>query len=189
MAQHYDSLTPKLQDFIAQQQLFFVASAPLSADGHVNLSPKGLDSFRILSPHGVAYLDVTGSGNETSAHVQENGRITLMFCAFQGPPMILRIYGRGTTVLPQSLKWDALYPLFPPLPGARQILHVEVTQVQTSCGMAVPLFHYQQQRQDLVQWAEQKGEDALKAYRQTKNRISLDGLVTPLGAVEGAGKA
>lgn len=184
MAQQYDSLTPKLQDFIAQQQIFFVASAPLSAEGHINLSPKGLDSFRILSPHRVAYLDLTGSGNETSAHVQENGRITLMFCAFQGPPLILRIYGQGTTVLPQSPEWDTLYPLFPPLSGARQILHVEVAKVQTSCGMGVPRFGYEGQRNELVDWASQKGEDGLNSYRQTKNRVSLDGLVTPLGAVD-----
>jgi len=184
MAQRYDSLTPQLQDFITQQQIFFVATAPLSADGHVNLSPKGLDSFRILSPNCVAYLDLTGSGNETSAHVRENGRITLMFCAFQGPPMILRIYGCGTTVLPQSSEWDRLYSLFPPLPGARQILQVEITKVQTSCGMGVPLFSYQQQRHELVQWAEHKGEDGLTAYRQVKNRMSLDGLVTPLGAAQ-----
>ncbi|QKD83558.1 pyridoxamine 5'-phosphate oxidase family protein [Thermoleptolyngbya sichuanensis A183] len=184
MAQQYDSLTPKLQDFIAQQQIFFVASAPLSAEGHINLSPKGLDSFRILSPHRVAYLDLTGSGNETSAHVQENGRITLMFCAFQGPPLILRIYGQGTTILPRSPEWDTLYPLFPPLSGARQILHVEVAQVQTSCGMGVPRFGYEGQRNELIDWASQKGEDGLNIYRQTKNRVSLDGLTTPLGAVD-----
>lgn len=181
MAQQYDSLTPKLQDFIAQQQIFFVATAPLSPIGHINLSPKGLDSFRILSPNRVAYLDLTGSGNETSAHLQENGRVTLMFCAFQGPPLILRIYGQGTTVLPQSAEWETLSPHFPLLPGTRQIITVDIALVQTSCGSGVPLFGYEGQRNELVQWASQKGEGGLKTYRQTKNRLSLDGLVTPLG--------
>jgi hypothetical protein len=188
MAQQYDSLTPKLQDFIAQQQIFFVATAPLAADGHINLSPKGLDSFRILSPNRVAYLDLTGSGNETSAHVQENGRITLMFCAFQGPPLILRIYGQGTAHLPQSAGWDALHASFSLLPGVRQIITVNVALVQTSCGMGVPLFGYEGQRDELINWATQKGEDGLKVYRQTKNRISLDGLVTPLGGREKVGE-
>lgn len=184
MAQQYNSLTPKLQDFIAHQQIFFVATAPLAADGHINLSPKGLDSFRILSPNRVAYLDLTGSGNETSAHLQENGRVTLMFCAFQDAPLILRIYGQGKTVLPRSPEWETLSPHFLPLPGARQIITVDVALVQTSCGTGVPLFDYAGQRDELVDWATQKGEDGLNAYRQTKNRVSLDGLVTPLGAVE-----
>ncbi|GAB4150477.1 MAG: pyridoxamine 5'-phosphate oxidase family protein [Cyanobacteria bacterium J069] len=184
MAQQYDTLTPRLQDFIAQQQIFFVATAPLSPTGHINLSPKGLDSFRILSPTRIAYLDLTGSGNETSAHLQENGRITLMFCAFQDAPLILRIYGQGRTILPQSAEWDSLSPHFTPLPGTRQIITVDVVLVQTSCGTGVPLFGYAGQRDELVDWATQKGEDGLKTYRQTKNRVSLDGLITPLGGLE-----
>ena len=108
MAKVFDHITPQLQQFIKQQHLFFVATAPLSETGHINVSPKGLDCFRVLSPNRVAYLDLTGSGNETSAHLQENGRITLMFCAFQGAPSILRLYGVGQTLLPDAPEWDSL---------------------------------------------------------------------------------
>ena len=120
MAKVFDRITDELQAFIAAQHIFFVATAPISSTGHINVSPKGLDSFRILSPNRVAYLDLTGSGNETSAHLQENGRITLMFCAFQGSPSILRLYGTGYTVLPNNPEWDSLHSLFPPTPGTRQ---------------------------------------------------------------------
>lgn len=180
MAKIFDHITKELQDFIAAQQLFFVASAPLSADGHVNMSPKGLDCFRILSPHQVAYLDLTGSGNETSAHIQENGRITLMFCSFAGKPLILRLYGKGQTILPNSPNWDALYSLFPPIPGTRQIIVADIELVQTSCGFGVPLYEYQGQRQTLVDWANKKGEQGVKDYQQQKNVVSIDGLSTPL---------
>ncbi len=129
MAKLYDQITDKLQDFIAAQQIFFVATAPLSPTGHVNLSPKGLDSFRVLSPHQVAYLDLTGSGNETSAHLQENGRMTLMFCAFAGAPLILRLYGQGRVVLPDDAEWLVLSGLFPAIPGARQIVVAEIDRV------------------------------------------------------------
>lgn len=181
MAKVHDSITPALQRFIAAQQIFFVATAPLAAHGHVNLSPKGLQSFRLLSPHQVAYLDVTGSGNETSAHLVENQRITLMFCAFEDPPCILRLYGRGRVILPASSDWQMLISQFEELPGARQIILVDVGRVQTSCGMGVPLYAYQGQRQSLVQWAAQKGEAGLQAYRQQKNQLSIDGLPTPWG--------
>jgi hypothetical protein len=180
MAKVFDCITEELQEFIAKQHIFFVASAPLSGTGHVNLSPKGLESFRVLSPHQVAYLDLTGSGNETSAHLQENGRITLMFCAFQEPPVILRLYGRGYTILPTSPEWDSLYSLFPPIPGTRQIIVADIERVQTSCGFAVPLYQYQGQRDTLVNWASKKGEQGIKEYQQQKNIISIDGLSTPL---------
>jgi Pyridoxamine 5'-phosphate oxidase len=180
MSKVFDCITEELQDFIAAQQLFFVGSAPLSPTGHVNLSPKGLDCFRILSPHQVAYLDLTGSGNETSAHLQENGRITLMFCAFQEPPSILRLYGRGQTILPSSPDWNSLYSLFSPIPGTRQIIVADIERVQTSCGFAVPLYEYQGQRQTLVNWASKKGEQGVKEYQQQKNLVSIDGLSTPL---------
>ncbi|MCF4967834.1 pyridoxamine 5'-phosphate oxidase family protein [Nostoc sp. CMAA1605] len=180
MAKVFDCITPQLQDFIAAQKLFFVASAPLSPDGHVNLSPKGLDCLRLLSPHQVAYLDLTGSGNETSAHLEENGRITLMFCAFEEPPCILRLYGRGKTIVPNSPDWNSLYSLFPPIPGTRQIIVIDVERVQTSCGFGVPLYEYQGQRQTLVTWAEKKGEEGVKEYQQKKNLVSIDGLATPL---------
>ena len=182
MAKVFDCITEELQKFISKQQMFFVATAPLSSTGHVNVSPKGLDSFRILSPHRVAYLDFTGSGNETSAHLQENGRITLMFCAFQDAPMILRLYGQGHTLLPNSPDWNALFPLFTDLPGARQIIVTEIDRVQTSCGSGVPLYDYQGQREVMITWAEKKGEDGLQTYRQQKNQVSIDGLPTPIAA-------
>lgn len=180
MAQTYDSMTPEIQTFIAAQPMFFVATAPLDAQGHVNLSPKGLNCFRVLSPHQVAYLDLTGSGNETSAHLQENGRITLMFCAFAGPPRILRLYGQGRIVLPGTAGWDDLQPLFPSMPGIRQVIVADISRVQTSCGFAVPLMHYEGQRDQLIRWAEVKGEDALVTYRQEKNLVSIDALPTAL---------
>ncbi|HIK07988.1 MAG TPA: pyridoxamine 5'-phosphate oxidase family protein [Trichormus sp. M33_DOE_039] len=180
MAKVFDCITSQLQDFIAAQKIFFVGSAPLSPDGHVNLSPKGLDCLRLLSPHQVAYLDLTGSGNETSAHLEENGRITLMFCAFEEPPCILRLYGRGTTILPNSPEWNSLYSLFSPMPGTRQIIVVDVQRVQTSCGFGVPLYEYQGQRPTLVNWADKKGEQGVKDYQKQKNVVSIDGLATPL---------
>ncbi len=117
MAKLFESITEELQKFIANQHMFFVGTAPLDSNGHVNLSPKGLESFRILSAHKVAYLDLTGSGNETSAHLQENGRITIMFCAFEGAPSILRLYGTGKTILPNNLEWESLYSQFSEIPG------------------------------------------------------------------------
>ncbi|BAY88470.1 MULTISPECIES: pyridoxamine 5'-phosphate oxidase family protein [unclassified Tolypothrix] len=180
MAKLFDCITDELQEFIATQHLFFVGSAPLSPTGHVNLSPKGLESFRILSPNRVGYLDLTGSGNETSAHLQENGRITFLFCAFQEPPKILRLYGQGYVILPGSPEWDAFAPLFPALPGVRQIIIADIERVQTSCGLGVPLYEYQDQRQSLVNWAIKKGEQGVQEYQQQKNLMSIDGLPTPL---------
>ena len=182
MAKRYDQVTEELARFIAAQPLFFVASAPLDADGHVNLSPKGLDCLRLLSPRRVAYLDLTGSGNETSAHLAENGRITFMFCAFAGPPSILRLYGHGRVVLRGADEWHELSEHFPSYPGARQIIVADISMVQTSCGFAVPLMDYRGQRDTLIRWAEAKGEDELAAYQQQKNLRSLDGLPTPLAA-------
>jgi hypothetical protein len=180
MAKQYDAITDELRAWIEAQHMFFVASAPLSAEGHVNVSPKGLDTFRILGPRRVAYLDLTGSGNETSAHLQENGRITFMFCAFAGPPRILRLYGRGRVALPGSPLWAELRPLFPDLPGARQIIAAAIHRVQTSCGFAVPNYTYRGQRDTLIRWAENRGEVGLEAYRREKNALSLDGLPAPL---------
>ncbi|MBF2079707.1 MAG: pyridoxamine 5'-phosphate oxidase family protein [Synechococcales cyanobacterium T60_A2020_003] len=180
MAKVFPHITPDLQTFMQAQQMFFVATAPLGADGHVNVSPKGLDCFRILSDTQVAYLDLTGSGNETSAHLQENGRITFMFCAFQGKPVILRLYGKGKTYLPGQDDWADLVAHFPPLPGVRQIIVADLNRVQTSCGTGVPLYVYQGQRDELIQWAEQKGTAEIATYQQTKNLVSIDGLPTPL---------
>jgi Pyridoxamine 5'-phosphate oxidase len=181
MGKQFTALLPVHEEFIAKQRIFFVGSAPLSSEGHVNLSPKGYDSMRVLSPNRVAYLDMTGSGNETSAHIRENGRVTIMFCAFEGPPNILRLYGTGTVVLPGSLEWETLYPLFEPLPGARQIIMINFDKVQTSCGYSIPFMAYTGERETLQRWSVQQGEDGLKQYWQNKNTRSIDGLPTPLG--------
>jgi hypothetical protein len=179
MAKVLECITPELKAFIEAQPLFFVGTAPLSGEGHVNLSPKGLDCLRVLSPSSVAYLDLTGSGNETAAHLTENGRITFMFCAFAGPPRILRLYGAGEVILPDSAAWEELSRGFPAYPGVRQMVRAEISRVQTSCGFAVPLMEYSGQRDTLLRWAEAKG-DALPAYRQQKNARSIDGLPAPM---------
>jgi hypothetical protein len=179
MATTYDAITPALQHFIEQQPLFFVATAPLAGGGHVNLSPKGRECFRVFDGHQVGYLDLTGSGNETAAHLMENGRITFMFCAFAGAPRILRLYGTGRVILPGAPEWATMRPSFPPDAGARQIILAEVSRVQASCGMGVPLLDYVGQRESLQIWALAKGEDGLRAYREQKNRHSIDGLVAP----------
>jgi len=184
MAKVLPEITPELAEFIRAQPMFFVGTAPLDASGHVNLSPKGLDSFRVLSPERVAYLDLTGSGNETSAHLAENGRITFMFCAFQGPPRILRLFGRGRVVLPGDGGWGDLRPLFPDPPGVRQIIVADVDRVQTSCGYAVPLMDNARDRDTLIRWAEAKGPEGLEAYRREKNTASIDGLPTHLALAE-----
>jgi hypothetical protein len=184
MGQIRDGITPELRAFIEAQPLFFVATAPLSGSGHVNLSPKGLDTLRVLSSDRVAYLDLTGSGNETAAHATENGRITLMFCAFSGSPRILRLFGRASVALPGSAPWRELTPRFPAYPGARQIIVADITRVQTSCGYAVPRMDLVQQRDTLVRWAAAKG-DGLRDYRRQKNATSIDGLAAPLEVGEG----
>jgi hypothetical protein len=160
--------------------MFFTASAPLSPDGHVNLSPKGMDSFRVLSSTRVAYMDINGSGNETSAHMLENGRITLMFCAFDGPPNILRLYGKGYTVLPGDEEWSELSVLFNLPLAPRQIIVTDIHKVQTSCGFSVPYYQYNGERDQAVKWAEKKGEKGIEEYQAEKNRISMDGLPTAL---------
>jgi len=178
MGQVYNSISPELQTFIESQRIFFVATAPLEATGHVNLSPKGMDTFRVLSPTRVAYLDLTGSGNETAAHVVQNGRITFMFCAFEGKPVILRLHGAARAIALDSPEGSDLSSYFPTLPGARQIILADVTRVQTSCGYAVPLMTFTADRDTLTRWAESKGPDALRRYREEKNRTSIDGLPT-----------
>ena len=182
MADSFPSITDKVRAIVEAQHMFFVASAPLSADGHINLSPKGTDTFRILSPNRVAYLDMTGSGNETSAHLLENGRITFMFCTFDGPPDIVRLFGRGQTVLPGDPAWDDLADHFSPAFGQRQIIAAEIVEVRTSCGYGVPLYEFVEDRDQMARWCEAKGADGLVAYRQDKNLTSLDGLPTALAA-------
>lgn len=181
MGKLFPSILPEHEAFIRKQRIFFVGSAPLHAEGHINISPKGYDVLRIFSPTEVAYLDLTGSGNETSAHVKENGRITFMFVAFEGPPMILRLYGTGRVIMPGMSEWDELIGHFELLPGARQIIYANIHAVKTSCGFGVPFFSYSGERDTLQQWARKKGEQGLVAYRQEKNSISMDGMVTPLG--------
>ena len=181
MAKFYDSITEEQKSFIEEQHIFFVSSAPLSGEGHVNLSPKGMDSFRVLSPTCVAYMDLVSSGNETSAHLLENGRITFMFCSFAGYPNILRLYGNGYTVLPDHAEWDTLGPHFKLIPSVRQLIVAEISKVQTSCGFGVPLFEYMGERDQHFKWAEAKGAEGLAAYRQDNNLISLDGLPTAWG--------
>jgi hypothetical protein len=172
----FDSLTPALADAVRAAPLFFVATAPLSGDGHVNLSPKGGDTLRILDERTVTYLDLTGSGAETLAHLRENGRITIMVCAFEGAPSIIRLYGRGEAVLPGDGRFDELVGRFPALPGTRSVIRVAVERVSTSCGYAVPLLRYEGERQRLIEWAEHKGPEALVEYRATTNATSIDGL-------------
>lgn len=183
MARFYDSLTPRLQAFVRQQRVFFTGSAPLDG-GRVNVSPKGMDTLRILDPKRMGYLDLTGSGAETAAHVMQNARLTLMFCSFDAEPMILRVYGRGELVCPADPQWTLLRPAFPGYPGARGIVVLDIESVQTSCGFAVPLMDYRGERGDLVRWTERKGEEGLRRYRRQRNRSSIDGLPTGLTETE-----
>ncbi len=173
MGKQMDQLTPTLIDFIEDQKLFFVATAMES--GRINLSPKGLDSLRILNENNVVWLNLTGSGNETAAHLKHQNRITLMFCAFVGDPIILRLYGTAEVHHKESPFWKANIDLFPKIAGARQLVDVKVDKVQVSCGMGVPIMEYKNQRQSLVDWAEKQGDDGLKKYWEKKNTVSIDG--------------
>ncbi|WP_026695389.1 pyridoxamine 5'-phosphate oxidase family protein [Peribacillus kribbensis] len=177
----FSSIHPSHEEFIKQQKIFFVGSAPLSEDGHVNISPKGHDVLRILSSTEIAYLDLTGSGNETSAHIKDNGRVTFMFTAFEGPPMILRLYGRGQVVLPGTIEWDEMITHFDLLPGARQIIYAKIDIVKTSCGFSIPFYSYSGERDTLLQWADKKSDQELEDYRKKKNSMSMDGIVSPIG--------
>jgi Pyridoxamine 5'-phosphate oxidase len=176
MGKVFSELTDELQAFIAAQQLFFVATAPLDATGHVNLSPKGLDTFRVLGPTTVAYLDLTGSGVETIAHLRENGRLTIMFCAFAGRPRIVRLHGTGRVIVPMSAEWPTLSAHFPLLPGIRSIITLELDRIADSCGYSVPLYEFVGHRNQLLDWATKKGEDELAHYREQKNAASIDRL-------------
>lgn len=168
------------QSFIEKQKMFFVATAPLSESGHINLSPKGLEHLKVLNAHEVAYLDFTGSGNETSAHLLENERITFMFCSFAKVPNILRLYGKGKVVLPGSETWDKYAALFTTTEGARQIIVAYIFHVQSSCGFGVPIYEYVADRSILFDWIEKKGETGIQEYQQKNNLYSLDELPTHL---------
>jgi hypothetical protein len=176
MSKQHDSITPELKDWIARQRMFFVATAPLAAEGHVNVSPKGGDAFRVLGAHHVVYQDYTGSGAETAAHIRENGRIVLMFCAFDGPPKIVRLHGRAKLVTADDPRFAELADLFPQNPGTRAFVDVLVTRVSDSCGYSVPFYEFQGHRDALDRWSESKGPEALQTYRAEKNRTSIDGL-------------
>jgi hypothetical protein len=178
MARFQTELDDRLREFIAAQHIFFTASAPV--EGRINLSPKGLDSFRVLSPTRVGYLDLTGSENETAAHIAENGRVTLMFCSFEGKPLIVRLYGQGQVVRPQDPDWGNLHTHFPTYPGERQIVLLNIESIMSTCGFAVPLYKYRGERDDLIDFATNMGPEKMDDYRRRKNQQSIDGLPTHL---------
>ena len=177
MGKLYEAIDDRLREFILGQAVFFVATAPSGPDGHVNVSPKGMKGcLAVLDEHRVAYLDYTGSGAETIAHLRDNGRITIMFCAFDGKPNIVRLYGRGEVLAIGEPEADALLPRFGEYPGARSVIQVSVERVSTSCGYGVPSFSYEHDRDQLTTWAERRGADGLVEYREEKNAVSIDGL-------------
>ncbi len=176
MAKQLPALNERLTAFIEAQKIFFVATA--GADGRANLSPKGMDSLRVLDDRRVAWLNLTGSGNETAAHLLEQNRMTIMFCAFEGKPLILRLYGNANIYHRGEEAWQALAPLFPGLPGARQIFELQIEMVQTSCGFGLPLYDYQGNRDTLLKWADNKGEEGIREYWREKNSQSIDGKPT-----------
>lgn len=175
MGKVHAEIDDSVRQFVARQHVFFVATAP-SAGGHVNVSPKGLDTFAILGPTSVAWLDLTGSGVETISHLKENGRITIMFCAFEGRSRIVRLAGQGEVVKPGDGGFEDLAGRFPPYPGVRSVIRVELDRIADSCGFGVPLYRYEGERDELVEWAERKGVDGLVSYREQKNAVSIDGL-------------
>ena len=176
MGKVLDSISPELREWLREQRLFFVATAPRSEQAHLNCSPKGGDSFRVINDHEVAYPDLTGSGIETISHLQENGRIVIMFCAFSGPPKIVRLHGQGEVVYPGTPKFTALSQHFPEHRGTRAIIRVNVTRISESCGFAVPQFEFVTDRDTLDKWVEKNQPEELAAYREKKNKTSIDGL-------------
>jgi hypothetical protein len=190
MAKQFERIEPAHAAFIAAQRVFFTASA--AATGRVNVSPRGADAFRVLGPNTVAYLDETGSGNETAAHLRANGRLTIMFCGFESVPMILRLYGQGRSLWRGTPEYAALLETAygnQETPGARQIIRLDVEMVQTSCGYGVPLFDYKEERRTLRNWAEKKGEDGIAEYWGTRNVLSIDGFETGVAALQPAESA
>jgi hypothetical protein len=177
MAKTFDGIDERLAAWVAAQRVFFVATAPTGADGHVNLSPKGVaGTFAVLDQRTVAYLDIVGSGIETVAHLRDNGRIVVMFCAFEGPPRIVRLHGRGTAVLPGDRDWEDLAARFTPQRGSRSVIRVAVERVSDSCGFGVPFMSYDGERGQLADWTARKTEEELIEYRAKKNAVSIDGL-------------
>jgi hypothetical protein len=189
MGKLFGEIDAALQAFIEAQRMFFVATAPLDGAGHVNLSPKGLDTLRVLTPRTLAYLDYVGSGAETIAHLKENGRIVLMLCALHGPPKIVRFHGRGEVLEPQHAEYQRVRPLFPADLSARAIIVVSIERIADSCGFGVPLYQFKKERPQLAAWVDRKGEDGLREYQLKKNASSIDGLpavtwVQPAGRLE-----
>jgi hypothetical protein len=176
MAKFLDKIDDKIRNFIGEQKMFFTASA--ANEGRINLSPKGIDTFRVLDENTVCYLDLTGSGNETAAHIAQNGRLTIMFCSFAGAPLILRLYGKGETVHQSLEKWNEMSTLFDDYAGTRQIIVLHVESLQTSCGFGIPLYEFKEDRTMLTDWAKNKGEDGINQYWREKNQTSIDGLPT-----------
>lgn len=176
MGKQYGEISERWADFIRAQRIFFVATA--MEDGHINISPKGLDSLRILGPNRVAWLNLTGSGNESAAHVLSSPRMTLMFCAFSGDPVILRLYGQARAIHQKDPEWPDMFALFPSLPGSRQIFDVAIDLVQTSCGFGVPYYDFAGDRPDLKDWIQKKGEAGVRRYWLERNARSLDGIET-----------
>lgn len=177
MGKVHDGIDERLRAFIEGQQVFFVGTAPSGADGHVNVSPKGLaDTFRVVDEHTVAYLDLTASGAETIAHLRDNGRVVVMFCSFERSPNVVRLHGRGRVVSIYEAEYDAWAALFPDNPAARAVIVVEVTRVSSSCGYALPLLEAVSERDVLTPNMARRGAEGVVAYRHKNNRVSIDGL-------------
>ena len=176
MGKLFDGIDETLREWIAKQPMFFVATAPLAGDGHVNVSPRGHDSFSVLGPHRVAWVDYTGSGVETIAHLRENGRICVMFCSFDQRPRVVRLHGRGTVALPGEPSYDEVVARHPEHPSTRAVVVVDVERVSDSCGYGVPVMELVGERDLLLLHAQRKGPEGLEAYRAEKNAASIDGL-------------
>ncbi|GGF77252.1 pyridoxamine 5'-phosphate oxidase family protein [Wenyingzhuangia marina] len=176
MGKKFTEIAPELQEFIKNQKIFFVGTA--AETGNVNVSPKGMDSFRVINKNKIAWLNLTGSGNETAAHLLKNDRMTIMFCAFEGKPMILRLYGTAKIYHPRDQEYQDFIDLFPETPGSRQVIEMEVDLVQTSCGYAVPFMDYKEDRTVLKNWAQKQGQEKIETYWEEKNTVSIDGFET-----------
>ncbi|MCP4439494.1 MAG: pyridoxamine 5'-phosphate oxidase family protein [Aureispira sp.] len=178
MAKFFDEISSTLADFIREQKIFFVSTA--TADSRINLSPKGMDSFRVVNSKSIIWLNLTGSGNETAAHLLLNNRMTIMFCAFEGKPLILRLYGKAKIYHPRDVEYQEYIQFFPTLAGSRQIIQMDIDSVQTSCGYAVPFMDYKEERTQLKSWAEKQGKERIEQYWEDKNQSSIDGLPTQI---------
>ena len=178
MGKKYDSITPEQKEFIENQKIFFVGTA--ASEGRVNVSPKGMDSFRVINGNKIVWMNLTGSGNETAAHLIKNSRMTIMFCAFEGNPLILRLYGNAKIYHNRDGEFNKYIELFPKNTGSRQIIEMDIDLVQTSCGFGVPFMDYKEERPTLNSWAEKKGKEGIEEYWKNKNTISIDGFETKI---------